>query len=119
MERQCFELIDEHHCKFWTVELVNQHYLATFGRIGTQGQTQVKTFGSPGAAKLKVRDMIIEKTMKGYTEVAADKHPGAKKALIDLLMGAAAKVEEVKPVPMRQSSLFTDGRRAISLKEES
>jgi predicted DNA-binding WGR domain protein len=44
--RKCFQLIEGNHYKFWTVEVVGNHYLATFGRIGTQGQTQVKTFGT-------------------------------------------------------------------------
>jgi len=87
--RKCFQLIGGGHLKFWTVEVVGNHYLATFGRIGTDGQTQVKTFSSDREALEKAEAMINEKTRKGYREVKSDMHPGAKQTLVASLAGTA------------------------------
>jgi predicted DNA-binding WGR domain protein len=40
-----------------------------FGRIGTAGQTQTKTFSSADAAQKAADKLIAEKTGKGYVEV--------------------------------------------------
>jgi predicted DNA-binding WGR domain protein len=40
-----------------------------FGRIGTQGQTQVKAFPDEAAAAKHVAKLIGEKVGKGYREV--------------------------------------------------
>lgn len=65
-----FELIDpsRNHAKFWEIIVdgttVNVHY----GRIGTIGQTQVKTFPSASAADRHIDKLIQEKRGKGYVE---------------------------------------------------
>jgi Uncharacterized conserved protein len=83
--RKCFQLVNEHHSKFWTVEVVGNTYLATFGKIGTYGQTQVKSFPTNWQAENKAYEMIREKEGKGYIEVAERRHPGAGKQLLDSL----------------------------------
>ena len=80
--RRCFELIGGQHQKFWVCEIVGTHYLATFGRIGTNGQTQVKTFKTASEATRKALAMIDEKTGKGYVEVRGDQWPGASETLL-------------------------------------
>ena len=42
-----------------------------FGRIGTAGQAQEKTFPTAEAAKKEHDKLIAEKTKKGYVEVSA------------------------------------------------
>lgn len=67
-----FELVDieRNHHKFWEIvqdgKVVNVH----FGRIGTKGQIQVKTFGSNYAADAHVAKLVSEKVSKGYQEKA-------------------------------------------------
>jgi predicted DNA-binding WGR domain protein len=98
--RQCFQLIGAGHNKFWTVEVVGKHYLATFGKIGTHGQTQVKTFGTAREAMDKADAMIDEKTRKGYRRVGNDAHPGAQRALLTSLAEAPAPATATMPKPM-------------------
>ena len=67
---QRFELIEGKSSKFWEVQTEGESLTVRYGRIGTNGQTQTKTFASADAA-LKERDKLIkEKTGKGYAEVS-------------------------------------------------
>jgi predicted DNA-binding WGR domain protein len=52
--------------KFWEIATDGQKIVIRFGRIGTKGQTQVKTFDSVEAAIKEKEKMIKEKLAKGY-----------------------------------------------------
>ena len=120
MNRQCYELIGDGHRKFWSVEVHGLHYLATYGRIGTQGSTQVKTFSSAGQARDKALAMISEKTGNGYVRVNDTKHPGAPAALVASLSTPKAATPAPAPIapvkkPQEPVAAFADRQRAISL----
>ena len=55
--------------KFWEVSAQGSDVTVRFGRIGTQGQTQVKSFPDAAAAVAQVAKLIQEKTAKGYLEI--------------------------------------------------
>jgi DNA ligase-1 len=55
--------------KFWEVSAHGTEVTVRFGRIGTQGQTQVKSFADEATAAAHVAKLIDQKTGKGYTEV--------------------------------------------------
>lgn len=52
--------------KFWQVSRQGTDVTVTFGRIGTQGQTQVKAFGTEERAQAEVDKLVAEKLRKGY-----------------------------------------------------
>jgi DNA ligase-1 len=56
--------------KFWEVSSQGTEVTVRFGRIDTQGQTQVKSLPDEAAAAAHVAKLIGEKTGKGYVEVA-------------------------------------------------
>jgi predicted DNA-binding WGR domain protein len=58
--------IDGRHYKFWRSTLDGTTVTVQFGRIGTQGQTQVKQFPSQGAARQAYVNKANEKLGKGY-----------------------------------------------------
>lgn len=87
IEKRSFELIGGGHSKFWTVQVRGKFYFATWGRIGTDGQTQPKELASPRAAMEYAEKMISEKKSKGYTEVAASKHAGAPERILAVAGG--------------------------------
>jgi predicted DNA-binding WGR domain protein len=89
IEKRSFELTSGGHNKFWTVQVRGKYFFATWGRIGTAGQTQSKEFASPRAAMEHATKMIGEKTGKGYTEVAASKHAGAPDHLLAVAGGGS------------------------------
>lgn len=62
---------DETSHKFWKVafEHTSNKLVICFGRAGTKGQTQVKTFASAELAEKEKEKMIREKQNKGYVNV--------------------------------------------------
>ncbi len=62
---------DESSHKFWKVafDSAASKLIICFGRVGTKGQTQVKTFASPELPEKEKEKMIREKLNKGYAEV--------------------------------------------------
>lgn len=55
--------------KFWEIGQEGMAVTVRFGRIGTQGQTQVKSFPDETRAKREVDKLTAEKLKKGYSAV--------------------------------------------------
>jgi DNA ligase-1 len=64
-----FEFSEGRSSKFWEVSAVGREVTVRFGRAGTEGQTQVKSFPDPAAAGRHVEKLIGEKVKKGYAPV--------------------------------------------------
>lgn len=75
-----FELSDGKSNKFWEIDLDGTSFSVTFGKIGTSGQTQTKTFDNASKAQTEYDKLVKEKTKKGYTEVGAGDAPPKKAA---------------------------------------
>jgi predicted DNA-binding WGR domain protein len=54
--------------KFWEISLSGSSFTVRFGRIGTAGQSQIKTFADEAKAKREANHLIAEKLKKGYVE---------------------------------------------------
>ena len=54
--------------KFWEISRVAGDVTVRFGRIGTSGQTQTKSFADESAAVKHAEKLVAEKTAKGYVE---------------------------------------------------
>ena len=67
-----FEFVGGGSSKFWHITLDGAAYTVTFGRIGTAGQSQTKTFGNAALAQAEHDKIVREKVGKGYTEVASE-----------------------------------------------
>ena len=63
-----FEFSDAKSHKFWSIAVEGNAFTVTYGKIGTAGQTQTKTFASPDKAQAEADKLVREKTGKGYTE---------------------------------------------------
>ena len=57
--------------KFWEIKLSGKSFTTTYGKIGTDGQTTIKTFKTDAEAKKEHDKLIAEKTKKGYQETVA------------------------------------------------
>lgn len=56
--------------KFWQVDQSGSILQIRWGRIGTAGQTQEKTFASPADAKRELQKLVTSKEQKGYAQVS-------------------------------------------------
>jgi uncharacterized protein (TIGR02996 family) len=54
--------------KFWNIELAGNKVTVTYGRVGTTGQTQTKSFATPALARTEHDKLVAEKLKKGYVE---------------------------------------------------
>lgn len=61
---------DEKSHKFWAVEQQGNELHICWGKVGTKGQNQVKSFADAAAAEKAELKLIAEKTKKGYVEQA-------------------------------------------------
>ena len=68
MAKRYFEFVDDKSSKFWEIVVNDKEVTVSFGRNGTSGQTQTKTFGDVAAAQKHADKLIAEKTGKGYSE---------------------------------------------------
>ena len=63
-----FEFNDEKSSKFWEIAVSGSDVTVRFGRIGTTGQTQTKSFADDAAATKHADKLVAEKVEKGYVE---------------------------------------------------
>ncbi len=71
MNTRYFEFVEGTSFKFYEVGVCGDDVTVRFGRIGTQGQTLVKTFPDAIAAARHAERLIKAKTTKGYLEAVA------------------------------------------------
>lgn len=57
--------------KFWRARIEGGTLYVNYGKIGTNGQTQVKDLGSPETAKKELDKLEREKRKKGYQDAGA------------------------------------------------
>jgi predicted DNA-binding WGR domain protein len=66
-----FEFVEGSSSKFYEVYVSGARVEVRFGRIGTHGQSIVRTFDSLAAATSHADKLIKQKTSKGYRDCAA------------------------------------------------
>ena len=67
--------MDSKSSKFWNIELKGKGYTVTFGRIGTAGQTQTKSFPNEEAARKDMEKLIKGSWAKGMWTRLVPEHP--------------------------------------------
>src|SRR6266498_977139 len=77
MTNREFHYQDATSSKFWRIMRDGSTTVVQFGRIGSEGQTQTKTYPDEQAAKLAYDKQIAEKLKKGYQEVGGEYGPVA------------------------------------------
>ncbi|MFO1514192.1 MAG: WGR domain-containing protein [Verrucomicrobiota bacterium] len=63
-----FEFVGGSSQKFWEISISNNSFTVRFGRIGTEGQSQTKSFADQERAAREAEKLIAEKVKKGYSE---------------------------------------------------
>jgi predicted DNA-binding WGR domain protein len=65
-----FEFKEGNSSKFWEIAVSGDEHTVRFGRIGSNGQSQTKSFPTAAAASKDAARLIAEKTRKGYRETS-------------------------------------------------
>lgn len=63
--------------KFWRARVEGKTLYVNYGKIGSNGQTQVKQLGDPDAAQTEFDKLVREKRKKGYVDAGVAGGPGA------------------------------------------
>lgn len=71
MARREFHFVEGTSSKFWAVTVEDSTLRIQYGKIGSAGQTQLKSFASPAEAEKGAAKLIAEKAGKGYVEVGS------------------------------------------------
>jgi uncharacterized protein (TIGR02996 family) len=66
-----YEFVEGSSNKFWEIEREGNSFTVRYGKVGTNGQTSTKEFGSEAETKKEYDKMIASKTKKGYREVTS------------------------------------------------
>lgn len=82
------EYRDEKSSKFWEAAVTGAEQTIRFGKIGTQGQTQVKKFASADEARAATEKVAAQKRKGGYVDAGAA--PGASEKKKASMSEAAA-----------------------------
>ena len=96
--RPRYEFSEGSSNKFWEINLSGKSFTTTYGKIGTSGQTTIKTWKSEAEAKKEYDKLIGEKTKKGYELVGGN---GAGRAAADDDEDEDADDEDEKPAPKK------------------
>lgn len=72
-----YEFKDGTSNKFWEIVLGTDSFTTTYGRIGTAGQSSVKTFPNALKTQAAYDALIAEKVKKGYQPAEGGSAPGA------------------------------------------
>lgn len=111
MQVRRFEFREGTSDKFWEVETAGVYAVIRYGRRGTDGSTQPKTFRNAAAADAYASKMIGEKTAKGYREVPAG-NGSHRKVTAAQLAGQTPAAVVATSSPSRPRG---DGERGIIL----
>ena len=125
------QFIDGTSDKFWQIEANGNSYTVVYGRNGTSGQIQSKSFDTVEACLKAAEKLVAEKTKKGYSEdgqvvdakVAAPKTKAAsdKQAVLDEYddIVKTAAIERLLPFLEEQSRGHTEALKKQIRKAKS
>ncbi|HEX6289513.1 MAG TPA: WGR and DUF4132 domain-containing protein [Herpetosiphonaceae bacterium] len=100
--------------KFWRIARDGSTCTVQFGKIGSAGQTQTKTYADEQAAQAAYTKQIAEKVKKGYREVAAqDRSEAAAPAVAQQVESAAPQAQKTRPAPAETAPLATLSEPAV------
>lgn len=120
-----FEFVEGKSSKFWQIALEGSSTTVQYGRLGTDGQSQVKEWPTAEKAKIEHDKLVKEKTGKGYVEVtngageAAAETAEAKPAASPKKPAAKKVVAEAAPPASTDGWLDAGGGYGLGIRDGS
>lgn len=71
-----FEFAEGKAAKFWEIAVNGMEFTVCYGRLGTAGQTQSKSFATAERTQREAEKLVAEKLRKGYVETRSDRSVG-------------------------------------------
>lgn len=93
--------------KFWRARVEGKTLYVNYGKIGSNGQTQVKQLGDPDAAEAEYEKLVREKRKKGYVDAGGGGGGGGDEDEPDDDEGGEEEEEEEaprKPAPVPKAA---------------
>jgi len=99
---------DEKSDKFWSIEVSEDSFTVVYGKTGTAGTSQLKTFENNEKCLKEANKLIKEKTAKGYKEAEI---PATKENVIPTKKKKASETEKIESnlnitLPKRLKTFF-------------
>ncbi len=121
-----YELVEGTSSKFWEISLDGASFTVRYGRIGTDGQSQTKSFATAEAALIEHDKLVREKTKKGYVDpggAAVDTKPAPALPRVKTALAAAPPVPAAPPptppvVALEAGWIDAGGGYALSVLED-
>lgn len=104
-----FEMTDGGSSKFWEVDLQGPSVVIRWGKIGTKGNGQTKSFAGVDEATRELSRLVAEKLRKGYQEVGA----GAEAGVVATSSAIATNSPKTKKTSRKRRKLPTRGESAL------
>jgi len=95
---QSFHFKDGSSDKFWRIRLEGTSFTVHYGRVGTNGQSQTKSFASESIAEKECDKLVAEKLKKGYVCTSGESEPVSQTA------AASKPPKEVVATPRAQAA---------------
>ena len=105
MKRSFIYQDDKSH-KFWNIEVSGSELSVNFGKAGTAGQTQTKSYTSDDECQKAADKLVAEKTKKGYSEVAAA--PASQSATDNTVSKSAVVTPSADATAFPSTYLYND-----------
>jgi predicted DNA-binding WGR domain protein len=88
--------------KFWEINLSGKSFTTTYGKIGTDGQTTIKSWKDSAEAKKEFDKLVAEKTKKGYALVGGgDTVDDDDEDAVPLPVAAPKKIAKADSKPVK------------------
>jgi Leucine-rich repeat (LRR) protein/predicted DNA-binding WGR domain protein len=85
---------DEKSDKFWEIETNGNSFTVTYGKTGTAGSSQIKSFDSDEKCLKEAEKLVAEKKKKGYVDITNDSKAGqSSKTDYSKILSAKSKKE--------------------------
>lgn len=111
-----FEFQDGGSNKFWEISKDDSDVTTVWGRIGTDGQSKTKSFGSLALAEKEYEKLVKEKTGKGYLEVTGNGNAKKSSLANAAVKGAASVVNGGKTTKAATKATKAETAKSVAKK---
>ena len=105
--------------KFWNVGLEGRSLTVTYGKVGTEGRSQTRSFPDEAKAKREHDRLVAQKLRKGYAETTPAAAPGSLREALESALAAnpddaSGVLKRLKVLDLRHGHVTDKGARLLA-----